>query len=191
MIIYVHAISVNPLFAAVMWLPPDPTAAEQNKAQPLKVSGDLEMRLTDIWRRSLRLRGHQSAEEDPRERRGRGSTQSRHGGTRGGRRPQGNREQSGASETSSAKGWTRVEGGMTSPAPDASVTAQLQREHRSSPPSAQWEAYSRIYFTNIVKLMLNSNRPLVNPLLFLWVLNNAAGWPGGKKKSRSLRKFLK
>lgn len=32
MIIYVHTISVNPLFAAVMWLPPDPTAAEQNKS---------------------------------------------------------------------------------------------------------------------------------------------------------------
>lgn len=140
-----------------MWLPPDPTAAQQNKAQPLKVSADLEIWLTDIWRRSLRLRGHQSAEEDPREHRGRGSTQSRHGGTRGGRRPQGNREQSSVSETSSVEGWTPSLGELTSPTPDASVTAQLQREHRSSPPSdrrcaAQWEAYWGIYFMNIVKV---------------------------------------
>lgn len=155
MIIYVHTISVNPLFAAVMWLPPDPTAAEQNKVQPLKVSGDSEIRLTDTWRRSLRLRGHQSAEEDPREHRGRGSTQSRHGETRGGRRPQGNREQSSVSETSSAEGWTPSLGGLTSPTPDASVTAQLRREHRSSPPS-DWRcaAYPGIYFMNMVKLML-------------------------------------
>lgn len=134
MIIYVHTISVNPLSAAVMWLPPDPTAAGQNKAQALKVSGDSEIRLTDTWRRSLRLRGHQSAEEDPGEHRGRGSTQSRHGGTRGGRRPQRNREQSSASEQSSAEGWTPTLGGMTSSTPDASVTAQLQSEHRGSPP---------------------------------------------------------